>query len=201
MELLAVFWGLEHFRLYIYRKPVKLLTYHQALEPLIKRNRSNKMYSARLARWLDRLAQFTVNVNHIAGKQLTLTDYSSRNHIAPAQTIDANEEEYVINSMTLHYRFVSKFGCLSNHFNQSRSKIKPTNLTKANKYRSMDNAREPNAISSLDRTANSDVEFKSTIILITMNAKTIGSLEKSDSFEENNLIERWRNIVAGFTDY
>ena len=37
LELLAVVWGLEHFRS-IYGKPIKLLTDHQALEPLIKRN-------------------------------------------------------------------------------------------------------------------------------------------------------------------
>ena len=57
-------WGLDHFRLYIYiyiyiyvyGEAIKLLTDHQALEPLIKRNRSNKTYSARLTRWLDRLA-------------------------------------------------------------------------------------------------------------------------------------------------
>ena len=39
LELLTVVWGLEHFCLYIYGKPNKLLTDHQALEPLIKRNR------------------------------------------------------------------------------------------------------------------------------------------------------------------
>ena len=50
LELLAVVRGLEHFRLNIYGKPIKLLTDHQALEPLIKRNRSNKTYSARLAK-------------------------------------------------------------------------------------------------------------------------------------------------------
>ena len=37
LELLAVVWGLEHFRLYIYGKPIKLLTDHQALEPLINK--------------------------------------------------------------------------------------------------------------------------------------------------------------------
>ena len=42
LELLAVVCGLEHFRLYIYGKPIKLLTEHQVSEPLIKRNRSNK---------------------------------------------------------------------------------------------------------------------------------------------------------------
>ena len=47
-----------------YGKPIKLLTDHQALEPLIKPNRSNKTYRARLTRWLDRIAHFTINVNH-----------------------------------------------------------------------------------------------------------------------------------------
>ena len=35
LDLLAVVWGLERFRLYIYGKPKELLTDHQALEPLI----------------------------------------------------------------------------------------------------------------------------------------------------------------------
>ena len=126
LETLAVVWGLEHFRLYIYGKPVKLLTDHQALEPRIKRNRSNKTYSARLTRWLDRLAHFTLNVNHIAGKHFALTDYLSRNPIAPAQNDDVYEEEYVFNSIAPHYGFVSKFGCLSNLFNQSHSASRQT---------------------------------------------------------------------------
>ena len=53
LELLAVVWGLEKFRFYLYGKKVFLYTDHQALEPLIKRNRCNKQYSARLTRWLD----------------------------------------------------------------------------------------------------------------------------------------------------
>ena len=110
MELLAVVWGLEQLHLYIYGKPVNLLTDYQALEPLIKRNRSNKTYSARLTRWLGRLAHFTINVNYIVGKHLALTDYLSRNPIAPAQRDDAYEEEFVINSIAPHYRFVAEFG-------------------------------------------------------------------------------------------
>ena len=42
LELLAVVWVLKHFRQYIYGKPIELLTDHQALEPLIKRNRTKK---------------------------------------------------------------------------------------------------------------------------------------------------------------
>ena len=102
LEVLAVVWGLEHFRLYIYGKPIKLFTDRQALEPLRKRNRSNKTYSARLTRWLDRLAHFTINVNHIAGKHLALTDYLSRNPSMPPQTDEAYDEEYVINNIMSH---------------------------------------------------------------------------------------------------
>ena len=40
LELLAVVWGLEKFRFYLYGKKVFLYTDHQALEPLIKRNRA-----------------------------------------------------------------------------------------------------------------------------------------------------------------
>ena len=189
LELLAVVWGLEHFRLYIYGKPVKLSTDHQALEPLIKRNRSNKTYSARLTRWLDRLAHFTINVNHIAGKHLALTDYLSRNPVTPAQNDDVYEEEYVINSIAPHYGFVSKFGCLSNHFTQSQSTNGAANLTKANKHRSSDNTREQNAIHSLIRIPNSDVN------LLTMDAKIIDNLERIDSSREKaNLNARCRNI-------
>ena len=54
-------WGLEYFRYYVYGKRVNLLTDHQALQPLLKRNRASKQYSARLTRWLDRLSQFDVN--------------------------------------------------------------------------------------------------------------------------------------------
>ena len=42
LELLVIVWGLEHFRLYVYGKPIELQTDHQALEPLIQQNRSNK---------------------------------------------------------------------------------------------------------------------------------------------------------------
>ena len=47
LELLTVVWGLERFRLYIYGKPIELETEHQAVEPLRKRNSSNKTYNAR----------------------------------------------------------------------------------------------------------------------------------------------------------
>ena len=143
LKLLAVVWGLEHFRLYIYGEPIKLLTDHQALESLIKRNRSNKTYSSRLTRWLDRLAHYNINVNHIAGKHLALTDYLSRNPTAPPQTDDAYDEEYVINNILPHYKFISKYGCLSNQFDQSEGETDKSEHKANNKFRQKKRVNKP----------------------------------------------------------
>ena len=62
----------------------------------MKRNRSKKTYSARITRWLDRLAHFDFNIEHIAGKHLALTDYLSRNPTANPEPIENYDEEYVI---------------------------------------------------------------------------------------------------------
>ena len=107
-------WGLEHFRLYVYGKPIELLTDHQALEPLNKRNRSNKTYSARLTRWLDRLAHFDINIKHIAGKHLKLTDYLSRNPISKPEPIENYDEDYVINCVKPLLEFITTHGSINN---------------------------------------------------------------------------------------
>ena len=144
LELLAVVWGLAHFRLYIYGKPIKFLTDHQALEPLIKQDRFNKTYSARLTRWLDRFAHFTINVNHIVGKHLVLTAYRSRK----PQADDTYDKEYVINNILPHYSFISTYGCLSNHSNQSESGTE-NNERKANNKPRTNDARQQTAIDCL----------------------------------------------------
>ena len=110
MELLAVVWGLEKFRFYVYGKKVHLYTDHQALEPLIKRNRCNKQYSERLTRWLDRLTHFDISIQHIAGSNLKFTDYLSRNPVGGATPEENYEEEYVINILTEHAELNLKYG-------------------------------------------------------------------------------------------
>ena len=85
-KILAVVWGLEKFLFYLYGKKVLLYTDHKALEPLIKRNRSKKQYSARLTRWLDRLAHFDISIQHIAGNNLKFTNYLSRNPVGGSHT-------------------------------------------------------------------------------------------------------------------
>ena len=68
LEQLAVVWGLEKFRFYLYGKNVNLHTDHQTLETLIKRNRVRWQYSARLTKWLDWSAHFELSKKHTARK-------------------------------------------------------------------------------------------------------------------------------------
>ena len=99
LELLAVVWGLERFRFHLYGKQVQLFSDHQALEPLLKKNKINKQYSARLTRWLDRLNHFDITLKYTAGKESKFTDFISRN---PTETADPEEnygEEFVINAI------------------------------------------------------------------------------------------------------
>ena len=110
LESLGALWGLNCFRYFVYGKRVNLLTDHQALQPLLKKNRAYKQYSARLTRWLDRLSHFVVNIQYTAGKNIPLTDYLSRHPIVPTEitelenkTDGLNEaeakEEFVINQI------------------------------------------------------------------------------------------------------
>ena len=196
LELLAVVWGLEHFRLYLYGKPIKLLTDHQALEPLIKRRRSNKTYSAQLTRWLDRLAHFTINVSHIAGKNLALTDFLSRNPSAPPQADDVYDEENVINNVIPHYKFVTKYGCLSNHFDQSKHGTQKKTTRKTNNTPKHSKTREQTTINCLKSSQVSSSFQTASKTKIIMDARTIDNLERADnSAETRNLLARWRDIV------
>ena len=95
-----------------------MLTDHQALQPLLKRNRAHKQYMARLKLWLDRLSHFDVNVQYTAGKNIPLTDYLSRhpivstveneteNNVNGQLEVEA-EEEFVINQIHGLFDFFS----------------------------------------------------------------------------------------------
>ena len=114
------------------RKKVNLLTDHQALQPLLKRNRANKQYSTRLSRWLDRLSHFDVNVQYTAGKNIPLTDYLSRHpitHEHEAKTPCENEErkaeeEFVINQIYGLFDFNRVNGSIMPHIQRLPSSSK-----------------------------------------------------------------------------
>ena len=129
LELLGVLWGLEYLRYYVYGKKVNLLTNHQALQPLLKRNRAHKLYTARLTRWLDRLSHFNVNVQYTAGKNIPLTDYLSRHPIAHEHEADPPckneereaEEEVVINQIYGLFEFNRANGSITQHIRRPSS--------------------------------------------------------------------------------
>ena len=108
----------------MFGKSVSLLTDHQALHPLLEKNRAHKQYSARLLRWLDRLNPFDKNVQYTPGKNIPITDYLSRHPIVPTELTEIEnkaheqkeaeaEEEFVVNE--IHGLF---------EFNQTRERIK-----------------------------------------------------------------------------
>ena len=101
LELLAVVWGLERFRFYLYGKQIQLFSEHHALEPLLKRNKTNKQYSARLRLWLDRRNHFDISLKNTASKELKFTDFISRNPTEIAELEENYGEEFVIKAIAL----------------------------------------------------------------------------------------------------
>ena len=173
------------------------MTDHQALEPLFKRNRSNKTYSARLTRWLDRLAQYTINVNHIAGKHLALTDCLSRNPVLPPQADDTYDEEYVINKIIPHYSFISKYGCLSNHTSQPENGAEKSER-KSNNEPFTNDTRKQTAIdclySDVHTRSNPNKSNNSKHTTLTMDARTIKNIDTIPP-KKTELTTRWKEIV------
>ena len=124
LELLGALWGLEYFRYYVYGKRVNLLTDHQALQPLLKKNRAHKQYSARQTRWLDRLSHFDVNIQYTAGKNIPLTDYLSRHPIVPTEIAELENKADGQNETEADEEFVvnQRYGLFE--FNRARGSIK-----------------------------------------------------------------------------
>ena len=84
------------------------------------KNRSNKTYSARILRWLDRLAHFEIKIKHVAGKHMGLTDILSRNPVSKPEPIVNYDKEYVINCI------IPLFAFINNHGSINESKMKET---------------------------------------------------------------------------
>ena len=198
-------WGLEPFRLYIYGKPIELLTDHQALEPIIKRNRSNKSYNARLTRLLDRLAHFDIQIKHVAGKLLKLTDYLSRNPISKPEPIENYDEQYVINCIIPFLEFINNYGSI---FDERKTTTR-TNQMNSRKTNNQSNSRYVLKL----QTSNNQQKNRSSLLsqpnsVYThhykskrtqndkMDLKIVEAIEKEDPSEETlKLTTRWKEIT------
>ena len=78
LELLAVVWAIENFRNFVYGTEFEVVSDHKALTTILKDNRSNKTFSSRLTRWVDRLLPFQFKVVHAPGRTMGMADYLSR---------------------------------------------------------------------------------------------------------------------------
>ena len=107
-------WGLKHFRLFIYGKPIELLTDHQALEPLIKRNRTNKTYSERLTRGLDRLAgSFRYKYQTFRRKTLNTNRLSEQKSNFKTRTDRKLRRRVCINCILPLLEFINNYGSVA----------------------------------------------------------------------------------------
>ena len=199
LEVLAVVWGLEKFRFHLYGKKVFLYTDHQALEPLIKRNRCNKQYSARLTRWLDRLAHFDISIHHIAGSNLKFTDFLNRTPVECAATKNVDSEQYVINILTEQAELNLKYGRTFTNQSQRTPNNKITRECKSNNQsetkRTFEKKRHVNKINEQAETSpnKTAIKFKLHWGATTEIMEIIRRREKSP--ETRRLVERELEIA------
>ena len=69
--MLAVVWGSEYFRNYIFGRKFTVVTDHKALVSLLNgNNKKNKTMFSRLTRWIDRIIPFDFVIEHMPGLKL-----------------------------------------------------------------------------------------------------------------------------------
>ena len=158
-----------------------LSTDHQALEPLIKRNRCNRQYSARLIRCLDRLAHFDIAIQHIAGSNLKFTDFLSRTPVENATTEDVYDEQYVINILSEQAEMNRKYGPI--FADQSQNATEGTKPTEIN----FDDQSKRNKTFEKNRDVNKKCkQVKLEINNRRQKAKTESSIQNSDQNSNSN---------------
>ena len=78
LELRAIVWAIEQFKNYLYGIKLQVVSDHKALATVLKGNKSNKTYSSRLTRWVDRLLPFDFEIFHAPGRTIGIADNLSR---------------------------------------------------------------------------------------------------------------------------
>ena len=87
---------MESFRSYVYGVPFKIISDHKALATVLKGQKTNKKYSSRLTRWIDRLLHFDFEVIHGLGRTIGIAGYLSRN---PTPLKESSKIEYNMGRM------------------------------------------------------------------------------------------------------
>ena len=123
LELLGVLSSVEYFKYYLFGKSFTIITNHRALLSIMKEHWSNKSYTSRLTRWIDRLLLFDFNIEHIPGAKLGLVDYISRQPNQEAKVTKKYDEEFTVATITricdaiaAIYVNTTQQNCQSQHF-------------------------------------------------------------------------------------
>ena len=108
------------------------------------------------------------------------TNHLSRNPTSVLQADDVYEESK-INNIILYFKFVAKYGCLSNRINQSQSNASNTSPHKTNNIPKQRKTPKLTAIDCLTASSNSRAKLND---FTEMDAKAINNLELAESSAE-----------------
>ena len=97
LEMLAVVWGSEYFRNYIFGRKLTVVTDHKALVSLLNgNNKKNKIMFSRLTRWIDRVIPFDFVIEHMPGAKIGLADYLSRHPVGEATRVSLYDNTFTV---------------------------------------------------------------------------------------------------------
>ena len=97
LEMLAVVWGSEDFRKYIFGRQFTVVTDHKALVTLLNgNNKKNKTMFSRLTRWIDRFNPFDFKIEHMPGAKVGLADYLSRHPVGEASWVSFYDNTFTV---------------------------------------------------------------------------------------------------------
>ena len=78
LVLLAAVWDIENFRNFVYGTEFEVISDHKAFASVLKGNRSNKTFSYKQRRWVNRLLPFQFTVVHAPVCTMGMAEYLSR---------------------------------------------------------------------------------------------------------------------------
>ena len=103
MELVAVVWAVDSYKLYLLGKSFTIATDHKALTSALDSNKSNKIYQSRFTRWVDRLLPYQFKIVHIPGRDMGIVDYLSRNPCNDAWPESELDKKFVVATINLFH--------------------------------------------------------------------------------------------------
>ena len=103
LEMLAVVWGSEYFRNYIFGRKLTVLTDHKALVSLLNgNNKKNKTMFSRLTRWFDRIIPSDFVIEHMPEAKIGLADCLSRHPVGEATRVSLYDNTFTV---AVNYQF------------------------------------------------------------------------------------------------